>query len=86
MHPGKAILIIGLALLIGRVSQALSVYLPTGKNVLSPYAWTIILVSTIAIILVHHADKPHPAHRRQQIRQMDLIFCADVHRCPCQFE
>ena len=51
VHPGKAILFIGLALLIGRMSQVLSVYLPTGKNVLSPYAWTIILVSTIAIIL-----------------------------------
>jgi len=51
VHLGKAILIIGLALLIGRASQVLSVYLPTGKDVLSPYAWTIILVSTIAIIL-----------------------------------
>jgi len=51
VHPGKAILFIGLALFMGRISQALSVYLPTGKNVLSPYAWTIILVSTIAIIL-----------------------------------
>jgi uncharacterized membrane protein len=51
MHPGKAILIIGLALLIGRAAQALSVYLPTGKDVISPYAWTIILVSTFSILL-----------------------------------
>ena len=51
VHPGKAILVIGLALLIGRVSQIASVYLPMGKNVLSPYAWSIILVSTIAILL-----------------------------------
>jgi uncharacterized membrane protein len=51
VHPGKAILIIGLALIIGRVSQILSVYLPTGKDVISPYAWTIILVSTLAIFL-----------------------------------
>ncbi len=51
VHPGKAILIIGLALLIGRASQVLSVYLPTGKDVISPYAWTIILVSTLAIFL-----------------------------------
>ena len=51
IHPGKAILIIGLALLIGRAAQALSVYLPTGKDVISPYAWTIILVSTFSILL-----------------------------------
>jgi uncharacterized membrane protein len=51
VHPGKAILFIGLALLIGRVFQVLSVYFPTGRNVLSPYAWTIILVSSFAIIL-----------------------------------
>jgi uncharacterized membrane protein len=51
VHPGKAFLIIGLALLVGRLSQAAAVYLPTGKNVLTPYAWTIILVTTIAIIL-----------------------------------
>jgi uncharacterized membrane protein len=51
VHPGKAILIIGLALLIGRAFQVLSVYLPTGKDVISPYAWTIILVSTFAILL-----------------------------------
>lgn len=50
VHPGKAILFIGLALGIGRLCQALSVYLPTG-NVLSPYAWAIILVTTIAIMM-----------------------------------
>jgi len=50
VHPGKAILVIGLALLIGRGAQLLSIHLPTGNNILSPYAWTIILVSTIAII------------------------------------
>jgi len=51
IHPGKAILIIGLALLIGRAAQALSVHLPTGKDVLTPYAWTIILVSSFSILL-----------------------------------
>jgi len=51
VHLGRAILIIGLALVLGRAAQLLSVYLPTGKNVLSPYAWTIIIVSSIAIIL-----------------------------------
>jgi len=51
VEPGKAILIIGLGLLIGRASQAVSVYFPTVRDVFSPYAWTIILVSTIAIIL-----------------------------------
>jgi uncharacterized membrane protein len=48
--PQKAILIIGMALIIGKASQMLSVYLPTGNNILSPYAWSIILVSSIAII------------------------------------
>jgi len=51
VYPVKAILIIGLAFLIGRASQAVSVYLPTGKDLISPYAWTIILVSTLAIFL-----------------------------------
>jgi len=51
IHPGKAMLIIGLAFFVGRLSQAASVYLPTGKDFLSPYAWTIILVSTLAIFL-----------------------------------
>lgn len=48
---GKAVLIIGLALLAGRACQAASIYLPTGRNVISPYAWTVILVSTLAIFL-----------------------------------
>ena len=47
----KALLILGSALLVGRLSQVFSVYLPTGKNVLSPYAWTIIMVTTTAIAL-----------------------------------
>ncbi len=51
VYPAKAILFVGLALLVGHVAQALSVYFPTGKNVISPYAWTIILVSTFAIFL-----------------------------------
>jgi uncharacterized membrane protein len=51
VDPGKAVLIIGLALLIAQLSRVISVYLPTGKDILSPNAWTIILVSTIAIIL-----------------------------------
>jgi uncharacterized membrane protein len=51
IEPIKAILIISLAFLIGRGAQIVSVYLPTGKDVLSPYAWSIILVSSIAIIL-----------------------------------
>jgi uncharacterized membrane protein len=50
IKPYRAMMMIGLALLIGRGSQIISVHLPTGNNVLSPYAWTIILVSTIAII------------------------------------
>ncbi len=51
VHPAKAILFIGLALLIGRLCQMVSVYLPTGKHVLTAYAWTIILVTTISMIL-----------------------------------
>jgi len=50
IHPGKAILIIALALFFGALALAISVHLPTQKNVLSPYAWTVILVSSIAII------------------------------------
>jgi len=50
VHWGRAILMIGLAFFIGAIGRALSVHLPTGKNVLSPYAWTILLVTTIAII------------------------------------
>lgn len=51
VHPGKAVLMIGLALAVGCASQIASVHLPTGNDVLSPYAWTIILVTTIAVIL-----------------------------------
>jgi len=51
VDPAKAALILGLALLIGRLSQLLSVYLPTGKNILTPNAWAILLVSSSAIIL-----------------------------------
>jgi uncharacterized membrane protein len=51
VHLDKALLIIGLALLVGSLSRLFSVYLPTGKNILSPYAWTIIMVTTTAIIL-----------------------------------
>jgi len=51
VHWAKAFLIIGAALLIGRLSQAASIYFPTGRNVLSPYAWTIVLVTTTAIVL-----------------------------------
>ena len=51
IHPGKAILIIGLALLTGLAAKAVSIYFPTGKQILSPYAWTIILVSTFSILL-----------------------------------
>jgi len=50
INPGKAILIIALALLIGQACRILAVHLPMGKNILSPYAWSIILVSTMAII------------------------------------
>jgi uncharacterized membrane protein len=50
VHFGKALAMIVLALVIGRASQLLSVHLPTGNHVLSPYAWTILLVTTIAII------------------------------------
>ena len=51
IHPGKAILIIGLALLTGLAAKAVSIYFPTGKQILSPYAWTIILVSAFSILL-----------------------------------
>ena len=50
-NPVKAILILALAFGIGLAARALSVYLPTGKDVISPYAWTIILVSTFSILL-----------------------------------
>jgi uncharacterized membrane protein len=40
-----------LAFSIGLAARSLSIYFPTGRNVISPYAWTIILVTTIAIIL-----------------------------------
>ncbi len=38
-------------MIVGRLSQAASVYLPTGKDVISPYAWTIILVSVLLLFL-----------------------------------
>jgi len=50
VDPVKAILIIALALALGWACRSLSIHLPTCKDVLSPYAWTIILVTTIAII------------------------------------
>jgi len=51
VDPGKAVMMIALALFIGRASQLVSVHLPMGNNVLSPYAWTIMLVTAIAIVL-----------------------------------
>lgn len=48
VHWPKAVLMIGLALIVSRCCRALSVYLPA---VLSPYAWSIILVSTTAIVM-----------------------------------
>jgi len=51
IKPVKALLMIGLAVLVGRCAQLLSVHLPTGHDLLSPYAWTIIIVSTISILL-----------------------------------
>jgi len=46
----NATLILILAFGIGLAAKAIAVYLPTGHQVLTPYAWSIILVSTIAII------------------------------------
>lgn len=51
VHPLKAVLIVSFAVIIGVVSQAIAALLPTIQNVISPYAWTIILVSTSAILL-----------------------------------
>ena len=51
INPLKAGLMIGLAFVVGRLSQLVSVHLPTGRDVITPYAWTIILVSTLAVIL-----------------------------------
>ncbi len=41
--------ILVLAFLIGYVCRQVSVYLPTGKDIMSPYAWTVILASAMAI-------------------------------------
>ena len=49
-NPLKSIYIVAIAFGLGRLCQWVSVYLPTGKNILSPYAWSIILVTTLAII------------------------------------
>jgi len=49
MNPFKVTMMIALALAIGTICQQVSIYLPTGKNILTSYAWTIILVSTLAI-------------------------------------
>jgi uncharacterized membrane protein len=51
VNVGKAAMMVVLALLAGRAAQICSVYLPTGKNVMSPYAWSIILVATMAIVV-----------------------------------
>jgi len=47
----NAFLIIALAFIIGFAARAISIYLPTGHNILTPYAWTVIVVTTTAIIL-----------------------------------
>ncbi len=51
LNIGNAIIILVLAFSIGLAAKAVSIYLPTGKNILTPYAWTVILVTTTAIIL-----------------------------------
>jgi len=50
IDPLKAVLIIALALVIARICQLMAIHLPTGNNVLSPNAWTIILVSALSIL------------------------------------
>ena len=50
VHWAKAMGIIGLAVVVGRACQLMALHLPTGKDILTPYAWTIILVTTLAII------------------------------------
>jgi uncharacterized membrane protein len=49
--PVQVIMLLALAFAAGKACQSLSVYLPTGKNLLSPYAWTIILITSLAIIV-----------------------------------
>ena len=51
MHPGKAALVIGLAVLVAVAAKIAAVHLPTAEKILSPYAWTIILVTSTAILI-----------------------------------
>ena len=51
LNPVKSVFILILAFCAGWVTQAIALYLPTGKNILSPYAWSILLVSTLSIVL-----------------------------------
>ncbi len=45
IHWGKVVLIVAFAVIIGQVSDFLAGFLPEVKNIISKYAWTIILVS-----------------------------------------
>ena len=51
VHPGKAALVIGLAVLVAVAAKIAAVHLPTAEKILSPYAWTIILVTSTAILI-----------------------------------
>ena len=48
---GMTIFILALAILITIASQSLARFLPVVKDVISVYAWTIILVSTLGVLL-----------------------------------
>ena len=86
VHPGKAILIIGLGFTYRQWHAQVIIRLFTNRQ---GRAFALCLDHYFGLdhshYSVHNANKPHPAHRGQQIRQMDLIFCANKHRCPRQF-
>jgi uncharacterized membrane protein len=72
--PVKAVMMIGLALLTGYLCRAASVHLPMGKNVLSPYAWTVILVTTAAIVSSSTVQRLIPRSGSHQSGKWILYF------------
>jgi len=59
--------IIGLAAAGGFLAKAMAQFLPVVKDVVSPYAWAIILVSSLAILLSFTPLKKIEAHGSNRI-------------------
>lgn len=71
---GDALKMMALALLAGLICRAVSAHLPTGKNLLTPYAWTILLVTSLAIGTASRVRRLLPRSGAHQFGKWTLYF------------